>query len=760
MRIVITLLCSLFFLTKNNAQMLQFERLNLPFSRNGATYSAPLVGGINSAQPSAADLNNDGLMDLVIFDRVGDVILTYINKGTTGESDYDFAPDFANLFPKCVNWMLLRDYDGDGAMDIFCSSLALGSQEVQVFKGYFENNILKFKPFNFTYPNCTTCSYNYIYYPDEVPGFYNNLAIANSDLPSIHDLDGDGDLDILTFEASVGGHVYLFENQSVEKGFGRDSLKFELVDRCWGRFYESGLIACENSLSSSIDVCSQGFTGGAADDRDGMHPGSTVTNYDQEGDGDQEIILGDISFACLNMMSNSGNADTAWMTSQDTQFPANSVPVDLINFPAAFILDLNNDGKEDLVACPNSKNSIEDQKNFWFYPNTSSNNDHVFEFQTKSLFTNDMIDLGTGFHPAFVDVNQDGLLDIVAGNNGYYANGQSTNSRLFLFLNVGTSDAPAFDLVDEDWSQMSQFAGNDYEFSPAFGDLDGDGDFDMLVGGESGWLYHFENTAGVGNMMLMQYDADPLWLNLDVGKSSSPVIIDFNNDGLLDLVTGERQGNINYYKNIGTQFSPNFAFVPTLEAIGKINTRVFPESIGYSTFAFAETAEGRILVAGNLVGKLEAYKSLGATNDSFPVINEFWGGLDLGARSHPAIADINNDGVLDILVGNNRGGMSLFSNNLVDPTPIIDDTSDLGNNQKFNAKISPNPSQNLVTVSFDNSSMERVDWDIFNLLGQKTMAGTTKENTFNFNVNDWTSGIYFIKLLKNKETLTLKLIVE
>jgi hypothetical protein len=751
---------SLFFLSSNSAQMLQFERLNLPISRNGTTYKAPLVGGINSAQPSSADLNNDGILDLVIFDRVGDVILTYINKGSAGESDYDFAPDYACFFPKCVNWMLLRDYDGDGASDIFCSSLSLGSQEVQVYKGYFENNILKFNPFYFTYPNCTTCDYKYIYYPDEVPGFFNNLAIANSDLPSIDDIDGDGDLDILTFEASVGGHVFLFENTSVEDGFGRDSLKFELVDRCWGRFFESGLIACENSLSSSIEICSQGFTGGAVDDRDGLHPGSTVTTYDQEADGDKEIILGDISFACLNMMSNGGHADTAWMNTQDVSFPSNSVPVDLINFPAAFILDLNNDGKNDLVACPNSKNVIEDQKNFWYYPNTGSNSDHIFEYQTKSLFTNDMIDLGTGVHPTFVDVNQDGLLDIVAGNNGFYSGGQPTNSRLFLFLNVGTSDAPAFDLVDEDWAGMSQFSGNDYEFSPTFGDLDRDGDLDMLVGGESGWLYHFENTAGNGNTMQMQYDANPLWLTLDVGKSSSPVIVDFDNDGLLDLVTGERQGNINFYKNIGTQFSPNYAITPTLENIGKINTRVFPESIGYSTLAIAETSEGKTLIAGNLAGKLEAYKVLGATNDSFPVISEFWGGLDLGARSHPAIADLNNDGVLEILVGNNRGGFSIFSNNLVPCTPTINASQTNEKNYSINAKIAPNPADNLVTVSVENPYFESISWEVINLLGQKIKEGTTLDNSFNFNVYNWSSGVYIINLIKNKQSLTLKLMVD
>jgi Secretion system C-terminal sorting domain/FG-GAP-like repeat len=759
-RFLAFLLLTFTFLANTTAQMPHFERLNIPFSKNGTPYKSPLAGGINSAQPSPADLNNDGVLDLVIFDRVGDVISTYINKGTVGESDYEYAPEYACFFPKCVNWMLLRDYDGDGAADIFCNSLMISSQDVQVFKGYFENNILKFKPFFFTYTGCALCNPLDIYYPDEVPGFFNNLPIANSDLPSIHDIDGDGDLDILTFEASVGGHVWLIENKSVEMGFGRDSLKYELVDRCWGRFYESGLLACENSLSPSSDSCSNGFAGPmAVDDRDGAHPGSTVTNYDQDGDGDQEIILGDISFACLNMMTNGGNANTAWMNAQDTHFPSYNTGVELTNFPAAFIFDVNNDGVEDLIACPNSKNIIEDQKNVWFYENTGSNTDHVFELKNKSLFTGEMVDMGSGSHPVFVDVNQDGLLDIVAGNNGFYTPGQSTNARLYLFLNVGSSDAPSFDLVDSDWAGLSQFAPDNYEFTPSFGDLDGDGDLDMLVGCESGYLFSYENTAGVGNQMQMQYDANPFWVTLDVGKSSAPTMFDLDNDGLLDLIIGERQGNLNFFKNTGTIFNPTFSSLPTIDNLGKINTRVFPESIGYSNATVIQTTDGQTLVAGTLVGRLEAYKSLGATADSFPVISELWGGLDVGARSQAAIADINNDGILDILVGNNRGGLSLFSNVLIDCTDFSADTQNIQNNG-FKANIIPNPAHDVVKVTFDNQKNDKIKWRVFNLLGQFIVEGNTTANYFNFNVIDWKSGLYLLEINKNEEVIVAKLVVD
>lgn len=125
-----------------------------------------------------------------------------------------------------------------GRLIFFCASLAPGSQEMQVFQGYFEDNTLKFNFFYFNYPNCTYCNPLQVWFPDQdQPGFWNNLPIAPTDMPAVDDIDGDGDLDILTFDPA-GGHIWFVQNQSVELGFGTDSLRFRLADKCWGRFYE------------------------------------------------------------------------------------------------------------------------------------------------------------------------------------------------------------------------------------------------------------------------------------------------------------------------------------------------------------------------------------------------------------------------------------------------------------------------------------------------------------------------------------------
>ena len=92
-----------------------------------------------------------------------------------------------------------------------------------------------------------------------------------------------------------------------------------------------------------------------------------------DNDGDKEVLLGDVSFTNLNLVTNGGSADQAFMTQQDITFPRNTTPVNIPLFPASFILDINNDGLRDLVAAPNLGNDIgETSEVGWYYANINT----------------------------------------------------------------------------------------------------------------------------------------------------------------------------------------------------------------------------------------------------------------------------------------------------------------------------------------------------------------------------------------------------
>ena len=741
-----------------------FERFNPPLRVNGKDLAYPFAGGLNAPQWSVADLDHNLLQDIVLFDRVGNVVLTFINEGTTGSPNYVFRQEYASNFPVgLIDWMLMRDFDQDGAMDIFCAAFSQASQEIQVFKGYYDGYGLKFAPHLFTYPpSCSSCNPLYIFYPDENPAFWNNFPINRGDIPSIDDIDGDGDLDIVAFSAGTSTSLTMLKNTSVENGLPLSKPQYELYDNCWGDFFENGMERCHAQLSCHPDTCytNCALVGPAVvKERDALHPGATATTYDHDNDGDKDLLLGGVSYPCINMMTNGGTPQNAWMTAQDTAFPSNNVPVELNSFPATYYLDYDIDGKKDLIVALNNPTSGEDRKGVWYYKNTSPvPGQHNFELQSKDLFQGDMLDVGTAAHPSFADVNADGLLDLVVGNYGYYSfiSGQAifTNSRLVLYLNIGTPEAPAFEMADNDFAGLSQFSPQDYDFSPTFGDIDSDGDLDLLVGNNLGGIYSFRNTAGPGQPMILQYDTNPMWLSLDViGSVSAPIVYDLDGDGLQDLLLGERAGNINFFKNNGTAAQPAYSPSPTIQKIGQIDTKIPPEVVGMSTPAIFHTPDGPIIVTGAQRGHLEAYYLQGASQDTFPAISINWGNIDEGNRSHPAFADLDNDGVLDMAVGNQRGGIALYKTELVDiNVPLnttIQNIPDL--------RISPNPARAWVRVDWPVTTATR--WQAFNALGQLVAGGETTHGSFSIEVSNWKPGIYMLKVEAAGKSATGRLVV-
>lgn len=732
--------CSLPFAT---AQSL--PQLYPSFQVEGKDLALAAVGGLSSPQFSEVDLNKDGIQDLFIFDKIGQIGLPFLNGGTAGIVDYSYAPDYLSNFPALNEWVLLRDYNGDGIQDIFAYSSIPGVPGIEVHTGYYTpEGKIAFRPFQFSEGD-----FNIIYYPGNIA--FNNLYVSNIDYPAVDDIDGDGDLDIVTFNLG-GGIVDFYANQSVERGYGLDSLQFILVDDCWGRFYESG-INLEIDLAAAAEDCAGRFR--SSEPRSGgLHAGSTVLTLDMDNDGDKEVMLGDVSFSNLNLLTNGGSPTDAYMIAQDITFPKNTVPVNIPLFPAAFHLDINNDGLKDLVAAPNLGVDIGETKNAgWYYANINTNENPVFDYRYNDLLVGDMVDLGTGANPVFVDVNADGLQDLVVGNKSFFVPGGKRNARVFLFINTGTLTNPSFELTDDNYLGLNEFSTNAWRFAPTFGDLDSDGDLDVLVGEEFGSLFYAENIAGPNQ----PFDFAPIrfgYQEIDVGQVSKPQIIDLNKDGLQDLLIGERNGNLNYYENIGTPTAPIFDINPTNRNLGAVDVREDGYVTGYSSPVLLEIENSFHLFSGTQKGAIKRYTNIDDNLAGLFLETESnYGQVQTGGENHLSFADINQDGFLEMVVGNIRGGLQFFATDL----KSSDNTSTTSTNELANASsisIYPNPAAHQLTVEA-TVPLKITQMKVYNAVGQLLSSMPFSPT---IDIRSFQEGVYLLELQMEEGSITKRFI--
>ena len=456
----------------------------------------PWAGGLNAPQFSAIDLDQDGLMDLFVFDRTGDKPILLFNTGTADQPLYTPTREFDDVFPFPLlhGWALLRDYNCDGQADIF----AYTSGAFAVYRNTSDASGL-----SFTLVDDQVGS-NYV--PTNSP----NLYITDVDLPGIADIDGDGDLDVLTFSI-WGNFLEYHKNLSMELYGTCDSLVYEVRSRCWGEFQESvegsalalNAPCLDNVPNPEFTLDGDGSIRPIESDR--AHSGSTILPLDLDGDGDMDLILGDLLFPHITALINGGTVGHALTTLEGQPFPPATTSQSIWSNSWPTSISISMEMASDLVVAPNSASAAENAQGTWFYKNIGTDAAPLFQFQRDDLFQGDMLDFGEGARPVLFDHNGDGLMDIVVANEGYFQPGASYLGRLALLENIGIATAPAFNLVTTDYGQLAGL-GFGPGIHPAFGDVNGDGRPDMILGDLSGNLHQFLNisTGPVAQFQLAQ----------------------------------------------------------------------------------------------------------------------------------------------------------------------------------------------------------------------------------------------------------------
>ncbi len=732
------------------AAQARFDRVDTITVREGSnTLMNPWAGGINYPLVSEIDLNGDGLQDLFVFDMHNNRIIPFLNDGSGGVNAWHYSPSYIPKFPHINKWALLYDYNCDGKKDLFTLSTSPPSG-IAVYRN------------DFTLATGLQWTLVDPFMKEAFSTITTNIFASGVSIPTFLDIDNDGDMDILGYNSVPDGRIVYHRNLSKDLFGHCDSLKFEYASGCWGNFAlrtgSTNTVGCFHCPcreaapdSSRLNTEPVLFDASEAARRDDTI--SSVFALDLDGDGDKELLIGDISSENTLMIHNGGTPFAAEMDSQDTLFPSTNVSALFNGYHFHSYVDLDNDSKKDLLVMANE---FENKHGIWWYKNTGTNSSPVLQFQGNGFLQDEMLEAGENAAPVLFDYDSDGLLDLVIGASVYQGAGIPNKNSLYLYRNTGTSQRPQFDFVTDDFASISQLAYASPLY-PAFGDLDNDGDQDMVLGIETGTLQFFNNSAGSGNPASFQL-ALPNYMGIDIGNSATPQLFDLNKDGKLDLIIGEKNGFINYFENGGSVSSAFFPSVPTNDTLGCIVRQLTGSPDGFTVpFVYDTLGKTRLLVS-NLSGNIFQYKNIDGnlngcftfTDSVFPLSESSRIKLNLTVSG----GDLNGDGLTDLVVGQSSGGVqvymqrdpSLSVSSLSIKLPVLD--------------CYPNPAQDRFTVQvshFNPSSASRLI--LFDSMGNELLnepiSGISKE----ISTENFAPGIYLIQLSNGAVSLSRKIMV-
>ncbi len=699
----------------------------------GDTLRNPFGGGMTNPTFSNIDANFDGKNDLFLFDHFDSTVAIYLNEGN---GKYKYSPEYINFFPSLVVWAFLKDYNKDGLPDIFAYSHQRGGLEV--YKNISTGGTVKFKmasDYLMTSHILCTCINAAQVYSDQV------------NMPAFEDMDGDGDIDIMAMDPS-GFDIQLYKNRSYDVYKKYDSLNYEQTDDYWGAVQGAG--GSTPTADSLAHPPTKGLKFSTHCNKQ-QHAGDNLTILDADGDGDMDVIYTDINGAVPMLLKNGKKEYSApfdTITTIDTTYLKR-----MRYFPGAFHVDVDDDGVRDLLVSPMQYGANEGINCVQYYHNDNKDNNPVFKYKQNNFLQEDEVDLGVQSNPAFLDRNNDGIPEfLVIATEGDLG---ATSDKLVLYQNIGTKGEAIFKVINNDWLNLN--VKKYHGLSPAFGDLDGDGLMDMLLGRNDGTLLYFHNIGTTTTDNFSQEVNPFITDSIDVGNWSTPAIADLDNDGKADILVGNESGKLGYYHGLGyitvgskkyLNYELKNPFFGGIITDDPTDTSSGRDANSAPTFADLNNNGVLDLICGSATGTLYIYMDFqnNLTGTFLPEQNFLYNPLvshyetrNFGNMVHPAIAELNNDSFPDLLVGNRKGGLYYYSSHSV-ISAVVEDQE-----HKTSFRLYPNPASQSFTIFSDRGV---ISYTLTNILGQQVQ--NYKDNSavqyVNVNVSLLPDGIYILNL--------------
>ena len=378
------------------------------------------------------------------------------------------------------------------------------------------------------------------------------------------------------------------------------------------------------------------------------------TFADIDGDGDYDFFTGNI-IGTVSLYENIGFENNLpvyefisfewqniWIVGPSAQSRHGA---SAINF-----IDIDSDGDLDLFWGDYFQRSLYVIYNIGDYQNPLMDAGNI----TSDFPYNDPIYTSGRNMPSFNDIDLDGDLDLFISVLGGDGGIQLSNNFLF-YENIEDS----FYLNSNNFMNAIDLNSNS---APQMVDIDLDGDLDLFIGQDYDTStfpirgrIHFYRNIGDGNENIFELEDDE-FLGTNIGNSLVPSFVDIDSDGDLDLFIGDYNGELLFYRNIGSSNSMNFTYESNLDDI---------DLQSYSTPDFTDIdGDGDLdLFIGDNSGKLYFYQNIGSEIEfNFELADANFLSLDMGSRSAPSFADIDNDGDDDLIVGSDNQNIKIYQN--------------------------------------------------------------------------------------------------
>lgn len=164
-----------------------------------------------------------------------------------------------------------------------------------------------------------------------------------------------------------------------------------------------------------------------------------------------------------------------------------------------------------------------------------------------------------------------------------------------------------------------------YNSKSFFIDLDNNGLLDLIVGTYHGQLIHYEQASPASIVFLLKLDA---LTGMDRGAQSAPYLLDLDHDGLMDMIVGNVSGRLIHYEQ---ESSGSIGFTLITDSLSGILVGRYPAP----TFTDLDNDGLWDLIIGDDTGVLHHYEQEAADADTFSLVSDKMSAIDVGSRSSP-----------------------------------------------------------------------------------------------------------------------------